>query len=250
MILRTRFLHTLLYAAMLLLTLPRHTALAQNWTVTPTLQHAVGDTSQGLDNYADVVNRSTDSATLRIRVVGSIVPPGWFVSLCMSSCYPADSLDVTEDFAPLEKRILHVVWTTNNVPAIGSLTCTLSDNVHPSESYTYTFTASTLQSAIEDTPVPSVLLLQPYPNPFAVSGPSHHVQFRYVIERSSPVALDVVDMLGRGIRRLVDDTQAPGMHGIAWDGRDAEGNPVHPGVYIVSLHAHGVRVSRAVVCTR
>jgi len=73
---------------------------------------------------------------------------------------------------------------------------------------------------------------------------------------SVEVRADVYDSRGRFVRNLfpftarqVLDTGAPALD--QWDGRDAYGNPVVPGVYIIRVELKDVsRVNRAVVVVR
>lgn len=90
------------------------------------------------------------------------------------------------------------------------------------------------------------MLLDPPPDP----GNDFH-QITSVEMRA-----DVYDARGRFVRNLfpftgrrVLDTAAPGLD--QWDGRDQDGNPVSPGVYIIRVELKDVsRVNRAVVVVR
>lgn len=73
-------------------------------------------------------------------------------------------------------------------------------------------------------------LLQNYPNPF---NPSTVIAFS--LPSASYVKLTVFDMLGREVRRLVDDEVEAGSHAVVWDGTDASGSPVSAGVYYCTL---------------
>jgi flagellar hook assembly protein FlgD len=43
------------------------------------------------------------------------------------------------------------------------------------------------------------------------------------------------DVTGRQVRRLAHGTYTAGAHDLAWDGRDASGRPMAPGVYLARL---------------
>lgn len=60
--------------------------------------------------------------------------------------------------------------------------------------------------------------------------------YRTAFERAR-VTLSVYDLRGRPVRRLIDDALAPGAAGVAWDGDDAGGKPVPPGLYVAGLAA-------------
>jgi outer membrane protein assembly factor BamB/predicted phosphodiesterase len=49
--------------------------------------------------------------------------------------------------------------------------------------------------------------------------------------------LDVIDVLGRRVRTLLDGPLAPGQHAARWDGRDASGREVASGIYFLRLTA-------------
>ncbi len=69
-------------------------------------------------------------------------------------------------------------------------------------------------------------------------------------QTTESIRCDVFDASGRLIARLLDAERSPGAHTILWDGRDAEGNHVAPGVYMVRLAAGGVVQSKRVVVIR
>jgi len=80
------------------------------------------------------------------------------------------------------------------------------------------------------------------PNPFRES-----VDLGFTMERSGPVRVDVLDVRGRMVRRLVDGTRDVGRHSLSWSGRDRTGRPVAAGVYFVRTERAGeVRATRLV----
>jgi hypothetical protein len=70
------------------------------------------------------------------------------------------------------------------------------------------------------------------PNPLR-SGTS----LRFRLTAPERVTVGIVDVSGRRVRRLVDESLAAGDHVVAWDGRDQGGAPVPPGVYLAVLGA-------------
>lgn len=92
---------------------------------------------------------------------------------------------------------------------------------------------------------PAVSLGRPYPAPTA-SG----VTVPLDLAEAGPVRLDVVDMLGRLVRRLHDGPLDAGRHDLRWDGRDASGGPAAPGVYVVRLQTPGASASARVTVLR
>jgi hypothetical protein len=81
------------------------------------------------------------------------------------------------------------------------------------------------------------------PNPFART-----TWIGYELPQSSSVTLDVHDVAGRAVRRLlVGETQGAGQHRIEWDGRDDRGENLASGVYRLRLESgESVRVGKIV----
>ncbi len=70
------------------------------------------------------------------------------------------------------------------------------------------------------------------PNPF-----NPQTVIAYDLARTGPVRLDIFDLRGRLVRRLVDESVAAGRHQVRWDGRDGGGREMASGVYLCRLHA-------------
>jgi hypothetical protein len=76
----------------------------------------------------------------------------------------------------------------------------------------------------------SFALKQNYPNPF-----NPITTIRYDLKEGEFVTLTVYDMLGREIRKLVNEFQDPGHRTVQWDGTNATGRSVSGGVYLYSI---------------
>jgi len=86
-------------------------------------------------------------------------------------------------------------------------------------------------------------LAQSYPNPFRQS-----TTIDYTVEQAAPVTLDIYDLLGRRIRRLVEAAQhPPGSHRAVWDGRDDSGTPVSSGTYFYRLRVGDAVTSKQAI---
>ena len=83
---------------------------------------------------------------------------------------------------------------------------------------------------------------QNYPNPF---NPSTLIPYQLPV--AGHVRLEVFNMLGQRLIRLVDGERSAGAHTARWDGTDATGRAVGAGVYIYRLSSGGMRVSRRMV---
>ncbi len=82
------------------------------------------------------------------------------------------------------------------------------------------------------------------PNPVSRSA-----RFAFELNRPGRVALDVYDVSGRRVARIVETEFAAGVHTAAWDGRDARGVRLGPGLYIYQLSMGGQRLSRRLIMT-
>ncbi|MEW6061430.1 MAG: choice-of-anchor D domain-containing protein [Bacteroidota bacterium] len=75
-------------------------------------------------------------------------------------------------------------------------------------------------------------LSQNFPNPF---NPTTRIRFD--LPNAENVELAVYDILGREVRKLVNDYHNAGSYTITWDGRNNFGSPVATGMYIYRLRA-------------
>lgn len=72
------------------------------------------------------------------------------------------------------------------------------------------------------------------PNPF-----SGRTTLAFRLPRGANARLDVYDLQGRRVRRLMDGPGIAGENRIAWDGADGAGRSVEPGVYLARLEFLG-----------
>jgi len=80
----------------------------------------------------------------------------------------------------------------------------------------------------------NITLYQNYPNPF---NPVTQISFDLPV--SSPVVLNVYDVLGRKIETLTDGYLEAGHHSILWDARDVTG-----GIYLYMVETPGYSISQ------
>jgi len=80
------------------------------------------------------------------------------------------------------------------------------------------------------------------PNPFGRGTTIH-----FDVPRSAAVRLEVFDAQGRRVRTLTDRAFEPGTHSLVWDGSDASGQRVRPGVYLYRMTTDGFRDQRRMV---
>jgi hypothetical protein len=67
---------------------------------------------------------------------------------------------------------------------------------------------------------------------------------------AGPVALDVLDVRGRVVRRLGRGLRPAGAHGVTWDGRTDRGTSAAPGVYFVRFEVPAGTSARRIVLAR
>jgi hypothetical protein len=53
------------------------------------------------------------------------------------------------------------------------------------------------------------------------------------------VQIEAFDLAGRLIARLIDADREPGRYEMGWEGRDATGREVAPGLYVLRMTAAG-----------
>jgi len=98
--------------------------------------------------------------------------------------------------------------------------------------------------AVAAQPRPLVLRAnRPNPFPSATTIP-------FELREPGRVVLDVVDVSGRRVARLVDRVLAAGPHAAEWNGRDAVGRSAPAGVFFVRLESRSGRESRKMVLVR
>jgi hypothetical protein len=95
------------------------------------------------------------------------------------------------------------------------------------------------------TPSMPLMLHQNSPNPF---NPSTTIS--YHLPASMRVRLDVYDVSGRLVARLVDEEQERGDKAVQWNGRNTRGERVSSGVYYYRLQAGKELISRTMVLLR
>ncbi len=90
---------------------------------------------------------------------------------------------------------------------------------------------------------------QNYPNPFSPSS-AVSTTIPYELKSGAPVQIVVTDLLGRVVRVLEETERSAGRHTVRWDGRDASGAFVVPGLYFVRLHSAGATATIRITVVR
>ncbi|HPH60725.1 MAG TPA: choice-of-anchor J domain-containing protein, partial [Candidatus Syntrophosphaera sp.] len=71
-----------------------------------------------------------------------------------------------------------------------------------------------------------------YPNPF-----NPRTTISYSVKEATPVTIGIYNVKGQLVKTLVSEDKAAGNHSIAWDGVDANNQPVSSGVYFYKMFA-------------
>ena len=91
--------------------------------------------------------------------------------------------------------------------------------------------------------IPAVFTLhQNYPNPF---NPT--TQIKYDLPEDAMVTINIYDVLGRSIVRLVNSSQNAGYHSLQWDAKNHIGEAVAAGMYIYTIEAGEYRATKKMV---
>lgn len=85
-------------------------------------------------------------------------------------------------------------------------------------------------------------LEQNVPNPF---NPTTHIQFD--LPRQSHVRLDVINVLGRHVKTLVEKSLPAGVYTVTFDGKDDNEQSLASGVYFYRLEAEGFLQSKKMI---
>lgn len=88
-------------------------------------------------------------------------------------------------------------------------------------------------------------LNQNYPNPF-----NPETTIKYILAERGKVSLVILDVIGREVRKLVDDYKNAGYHAVKWDGNDNYGNGVSTGIYFCRLKGEGLSMTKKIMLTR
>ena len=94
--------------------------------------------------------------------------------------------------------------------------------------------------------IPSRIILdQNYPNPF---NPSTTIKFE--MQQKQHVKLEIFDITGKLIRKLIDNEMNAGAHELSWNGEDAKGNQVNSGLYFYSLKSSSKFITKKMTLLR
>jgi hypothetical protein len=118
----------------------------------------------------------------------------------------------------------------------------IRDSVWPPPTYSSDATATRLAPGGEAEAPARFGARQNHPNPFAGS-----TTIGFQLPAASKVTVEIFDLSGRRLRVLAAGEHRAGVHALTWDGRDAAGARVRPGVYLYRVAAGADREQRKMV---
>ena len=140
----------------------------------------------------------------------------------------------------------------NEISRDGSLYELVDRTGVPGSSYTYTIEAAEggdaallFVSDIVEIPSAGLTLFQNHPNPF---NPATVIE--YYLPSKQRVRLDIYNVSGSRIARLVDGVRDTGRHVTEWAGRDDSGRPASSGVYFYRLTAGKSSIQKKMILVR
>jgi hypothetical protein len=92
----------------------------------------------------------------------------------------------------------------------------------------------TMVTGVEESVTGGIVLLPPSPNPFAGAA-----TLAFEVPAPGRVSLEIFDVAGRRVARVLDADVAAGAHAARWDGRDSRGRQCAAGVYLARLEHEG-----------
>jgi hypothetical protein len=99
--------------------------------------------------------------------------------------------------------------------------------------------------SVDPTSASRVFVGRPMPNPSRES-----MSLRLELAQPSRCRIAIVDLQGRNVRGVVDETMSAGARDVSWDLRDADGRAVPVGLYYAQVEIVGERWMRRIVVAR
>lgn len=222
------------------------------WTSLPSVvgQTANTVTAAGLDAFSRLVlgAEGVVAALLRsgsVETVGSGIDITWL----LAEAIPVEDFQVFR----LEGQTRAPVQLGNAVVVTGEFSYKIVDaDGAPGTTCAYRVdvkqngrTWTLFESEPVQIPRPVLSLNQNQPNPF-----NPMTTIAYSVPGAGHVTLDIYDIAGRRVVRLVDGVQTPGAHAEKWNGLDQSGSPVASGTYFYRMTTEGQSLVRKMLLVR
>ena len=85
-------------------------------------------------------------------------------------------------------------------------------------------------------------IINAYPNPLNSS-----IQIEYKIDHKSQIQINIYNILGEKISKLIDENILPGLYDCQWNSKDDNGNAVSSGVYLLQICADNLSECRKII---
>jgi hypothetical protein len=188
------------------------------------------------------------------RTVGSCDSPVKWSTVTGSASDPAYDADVGPTDIGVFAEIERLCYGTTTM-TLGPYECRLlltEESFHQSgdgngywaSAMSYDYLQFEVVDSLSDVPdrPAAARLGQIHPNPF-----NPLTTIRYELAKPTVVHIDVLDISGALVRRLITGAQTPaGSHAVDWQGRHDDGRSVAAGVYLVRMRAAGIDQTKAV----
>ena len=147
----------------------------------------------------------------------------------------------------LDNNSSRTVMAENNIWDHTTVAEVLANDVHGNVDVDPMNPLSSIQEGFSEDIPKDYVLLENFPNPFNTS-----VTIRFYLPQSSYLVIEIFDVLGKSVRRLVDGTKEKGYRQVYWDGGDENGAVVSSGVYHIRLNAksEGTTFERSSIVTK
>lgn len=89
------------------------------------------------------------------------------------------------------------------------------------------------------------IVSQNFPNPF-----NSLTIIKYILPQFGKVSINIIDIIGRKVKTLIDKEQSSGEHSTFWNGKDNFGNNVASGIYFYNMKFNGYSATLKMILTR
>jgi len=207
-------------------------------------------TSESSNTVSIMINRSTAVATMlgsyQAGLTGASIRVSWTLS------------EIDDDIGFPILRAEGPNWDFNELSDVfvqgDGLSFTFTDaTCLPGSGYKYRVDCegraaqrrTLFETDVIATPALAATLYQNHPNPF---NPSTEIE--YYLPAKSRVTVEIFDVTGKRVARLVKREQEKGCHAVQWNGRDDLGAAAGSGVYFCRLRAGKETISRKMILLR
>ncbi|HRY83482.1 MAG TPA: T9SS type A sorting domain-containing protein [Candidatus Cloacimonadota bacterium] len=196
-------------------------------------------------------------------VLGMLKDQGW--NLDLSSLMPAPFVLFT-----LSENNLLLNWDEPDSPFTAhsyNITWNGSHYANSQESFlavynlspgTHVFTVSSIYSTGESVPSEPVTVLIPTSVEDEIQNPAHQMscapnpfrselQIRFDLKTPEVAHISVYDLRGRKLKQIFEGQLPQGEHNLAWNGTNAAGKRLSPGIYLLRLSSGGQETIRKVL---